>query len=157
MDLGCLVLGFPGVYLKGMRITIFRLSGFCKPVEDLWVSIVGLCWNHRAQHDPRALSAQRHQLWCVALHSFRTHVCNQARAGRSPGTRRQQAAKYGIWTFSLSSGQLYQLQLPHGMGQRSHRKWSDCLLGGSWDLVARVINKITILVLSYNSNYGNYW
>ena len=34
MDLGGLVLGFPLLYFKGMRLLMFQLSGFyCKPQE----------------------------------------------------------------------------------------------------------------------------
>ena len=29
-------------------------------------------------------------------------------------------------------------------------------LKGSWDLVTRVINKVTILIITYNPNWGTY-
>ena len=33
---------------------------------------------------------------------------------------------------------------------------SSRLLEGSWDLVTRVIIKVTILIITYNPNYGTY-
>ena len=32
----------------------------------------------------------------------------------------------------------------------------DTILKGSWDLVTRVITKVTILIITYNPNQGTY-
>ena len=32
--------------------------------------------------------------------------------------------------------------------------WVEGLLGGSWDLVTRVISKVTVLITTYNPNYS---
>ena len=43
-----------------------------------------------------------------------------------------------------------------GTIRASRVSFMDTILKGSWDLVTRVITKVTILIITYNPNQGTY-